>query len=149
MSDRMDFTPELARPPGHANLREQLNDALRELAAERQARAAAEADAVQMAEYIASRVDARVWSHDDVIRVVAATVAALMENPLSVLAAAKAKGIPPAYSMFAEILNRRALELRIELMDALASGELDSRKLASEEMREMLLARYPKLPDVD
>ena len=143
MTDDLDYVPELRRPPGHASLREQLNEVSKALAEERQARAQAEADAVRMAEYIASRVGAKVWAHDDALRVVAATVRALLENPLAVMAEAKGRGIPPTYTAIAALMTRRALELRTELQQAFDAGELDRAGMLSAEMRQSLIAQFP------
>lgn len=149
MNDALGFTPELTRPQGNASLREQLNAAHRALSEERAARIAAEEDATQMAHYIAGRVNSKVWAHDDVIRVVAAVVSALMTSPLNSMIVARSKGIPPSYSVLAQILTTRATEIHAELSAAFESGELDPNKMASDEMRELLLSRLRIEPDVD
>lgn len=148
MSDDLGYVPELRRPPGHASLREQLNEVSKALAEERQARARAEADAAQMADYIVSRVGSKVWAHDDALRVVAATVRALLENPLAVMAEAKGRGIPPTYTAIAALMTQRAIELRMELQQAFVSGELDRAGMMSTEMRQSLIAQFPSPDDI-
>ena len=143
MTEPMQFVPELKRPPGHGTLRDQLNDALRLLAQEQQERAQIEADAERLAEFIASRVGARVWAHDDVMRLVAGLVNALLDSAVASMADAKGRGIPPTYTAIAAMLTRRASDLRAEIAEALSSGELDPQRLASDAMRGQLMAQLP------
>lgn len=119
----MTYVPELSRPVGYANLREQVNDLSGELARERVARLQAEADARSMALFIRARVGAAVWGHDDVMAMLHRLSTRVIEEILTGLRDAQRRGIPPTYTMTGELVRKSFDRARAETLQRLGDQD--------------------------